>query len=270
MNNQSDYAPRGTAVITGASSGIGRVYADRLAGRGYDVMLVARRADKLRSLADDLHARYDVEARAVVADLGDATQLEGVARRIADDGAVTLLVNNAGFSTAGVLADARWADVEAMVRVNVMALARLTLTVLPAFRARDRGTIINVGSVSGFASYAGMTGYSATKAFIHGFTLGLQAEVGGTGVRVQLVAPAGVATEIWDVAGVPLSSLDPAVVMTAEDCVDAALRGLDLGEQITVPSLADRQLLSRYEAAGLALFDTAQTAEPAAHYATAR
>lgn len=256
-----------TAVVTGASSGIGKAYADRLAGRGYDLILVARRSEKLRTLADDLHARHGVATRYIVADLGDTAQLEEVATAVAGDPSITLLVNNAGVSKAAAVADSDWADLESMARLNIMALSRLTLAVLPGFRTRDRGTIINVGSVSGFASYAGMSFYSGTKAFIQNFTEGLQGEVAGTGVVVQLVAPAGVATEIWEVAGVPLSTLDPATVMSAEDCVDAALRGLDLGELITTPSVDDLRLLADYRASAKVLFEKSQIGRPASRYA---
>lgn len=270
MPEHTATAHAGTALVTGASSGIGKAYADRLGGRGYDLILVARRSEKLRALADDLHARHGVTARPMVADLSDATQLEDVATVVSGDPSITLLVNNAGVSKAAAVADSDWADFEWMTRLNVMALSRLTLAVLPGFKARDRGTIINVGSVSGFASYAGMSFYSGTKAFIQNFTEGLQGEVAGTGVVVQLVAPAGVATEIWEVAGVPLSTLDPATVMSAEDCVDAALRGLDLGELITTPSVEDPNLLADYRASAKALFETSQTGRPASRYAVRR
>ena len=258
-----------TAVVTGASSGIGKVYADRLARRGYDLILVARRTDQLGAVAADASRSYGVRATPVVADLADPSDLGRVAALIRDDPSISFHVNNAGLSKAGTVANARWADFETMTRVNIMALSRLTLAVLPGLKARDRGIIVNVGSAAGFLSQPGMAFYGGTKAFILNFTRGLQQEVAGTGVTVQLVAPAAIATEIWDVAGVPLSAIDPAKVMTAEDCVDAALRGLDLGEPTTIPSLDDPDMLARHERAAADLLDVIQTSRPAARYAPA-
>lgn len=256
----------GTAVVTGASAGLGRVYADRLARRGHDLILVARRADRLDAIATDLRALYGVEVKTVVADLGMAAELEAVAARIAGDDSITLLVNNAGVATFGPVAAATRTDIDAMLAVNIAALARLTNAVLPGFKQRDAGTIVNIGSVLGLHSLPFSSIYSGTKAFVLQFTRGLQQEVAGTGVRVQLVTPAATATDIWELAGVPLSNLDSATVMTIEHCVDAALAGLDRGEAITSPSVEDWALFDAYDDARMKLFQGGQTGKPASRY----
>jgi len=263
---------KGTAVVTGASAGIGKTYADRLAGRGYDLLLVARRADRLAAVAQELRARHGVAVETLVADLGDAADLTRVASVLAGDDRITLLVNNAGTSTLGTMAAATGDTLGAMNDVNVTALARLTLAVLPRFKARDQGTIINIGSVLGFHFLPVSSIYSATKGYVLNFTRGLQQELelAGANVRVQLVAPAATATDIWELSGVPLSALNPDSVMTIEDCVDAALAGLDLGEAVTMPSVEDAAaLLAAYDAARIALLGASQTGKPASRYRAA-
>ncbi|MEI9987657.1 MAG: SDR family oxidoreductase [Aliidongia sp.] len=258
---------KGTAVVTGASAGIGKVYADRLAGRGYDLILVARRGDRLAAVADELRAKHGIAVETVVADLGAAADLDRVASVLAADERITLLVNNAGASTLAPVSQTKRADLDAMNDVNVLALARLTHAVLPGFKARDRGTIINIGSVLGFESLPASSIYSATKGYVLNFTRGLQQELADTGVVVQLVLPAATATDIWELSGVPLSALDPATIMSVENCVDAALAGLDLGETVTMPSVEDAgALLAQYDAARVALLAASQTGKPASRY----
>lgn len=264
---EQNSARKGTAVITGASAGIGRMYAERLAERGYDLILVARREPLLLELSRTLADRFGNSVRAVVADLSQADQLESLAAEIAADTDVMMLVNNAGTSTLGPVADTRPASLLAMNSLNIDALVRLSAAVLPGFKNRDAGAIINIGSVLGFASLPISTVYSATKAYVTMFTRGLQSEVNGTNVRVQLVAPAATATDIWEISGVPLSALDPATVMTVQDMVDASLRGLDAGESVTMPSVEDDQaLLEAFDAAAMALLGASQHGRPAARY----
>lgn len=263
----SDRSAMGTAVVTGASAGIGRVYAERLAERGYDLALVARRADLLETVASSLRSAYGVQVTAIVADLTDPAGLARVAEMISADPAITMLVNNAGTSTMSSVELATAAANDAMTDLNITALIRLTLAVLSGFKARDRGTIINIGSVLGFQSLPVSTVYSGTKGYVLNFSRGLQGELAGTGVRVQLVLPAAIATDIWDASGVPLASLDPAIVMTADDMVDAALAGLDLDESVTLPSVEDAaQLLAAYDDARNALLSAAQSGAPASRY----
>jgi len=259
----------GRAVVTGAASGIGRVYARRLAERGFEMLLVDVNGPGLADLVGELRA-LGTEAESLVADLARPADLETVAERLATDPDITLVINNAGTSRVAPFVETDWRALESMISVNVTALARLSLAALQGFRARQSGTLVNVGSAAGFFSYAGSVMYCGTKAFALGFTRGLQQELEGSPIRVQLVTPAATVSGIWSVAGVDISSLDAALVMTTEDCVDASLRGLELGEAITSPSLEDSTLLAAFETAGANLLAaTTSTGKPASRY-TAR
>ena len=257
---------QGTALVTGASSGLGAVYADRLASRGFDLILVARRVERLGVLAKSLAEKYGVVVRAMAADLSAPADLQRVADELARNPAITMLVNNAGASILAPVVDTPRAGIATMDKVNVTALAQLTYAVLPQFKLRNSGTIINIGSVLSFHILPVSTIYSATKGYVMNFTRGLQQELAGTGITVQLVLPASTATEIWELSGVPLAQLDQATIMRAEDCVDAALAGLDQGELVTLPSVEDQELWERFDAARLALFAGAMHGKPASRY----
>lgn len=257
----------GAAIVTGASSGIGRVYAERLASRGYDVILVARRQDRLREIAGDLGARFSVQAEALVADLSTESGVAAVATRLASDASISLLVNNAGFSALKPLTRTPDDTVRSMIALNITALTVLSKAALVAFKGRNAGTIVNVGSGAGFSPYPDIPVYGATKAYVFLFTESLQHEVEGTAVRVQLVLPGAVVSEGWDVAGGgALEALPESIVMTTEDCVDAALAGLDLGETVTAPSLQDAALLNDYVALSGKLLQSVFDARPAERY----
>ncbi len=267
MTNETNSRPLGTAIVTGASAGIGKVYADRLAARGYDLLLVARRADLLETLAQSLRDTHGIAVQTAAADLSVAAELEQLATEIEADEKISLLVNNAGTSTLAPVADTKLGAIEAMNAVNLTALVRLTAAVLPGFKKRDAGTIINIGSVLGFAGLPISTVYSSTKAYVNLFTRGLQKELADTNIAVQLVAPAATATDIWEISGVPLSHLDPATVMTVDAMVDAALVGLDLGEAVTLPSVEDAEaLLAAFDAASMAVLGSSQSGTPASRY----
>lgn len=256
----------GTAIVTGASSGIGKVYAERLANRGYDLVLVARRADRLRDIAEDLTSRYGIRAESFVADLSEPAGVDAVRDRIADE-AVSLVVNNAGFSTLKDLTDTPDDVASRMIALNVTALTLLSKAALIAFKARGSGTLVNVGSGAGFSPYPGIPVYGATKAYVYLFTQSLQTEVAGTDVRVQLVLPGAVVSEGWDVAGgAALEPLPPSIVMATEDCVDAALAGLDMRELVTAPSLQDAAALRAHETSTQALLEAMFNAQPAERY----
>jgi short-subunit dehydrogenase len=257
----------GTAVITGASSGLGEVYAERLAKRGYNLKLVARRKDRLDTLAEKLQSKYGVKVTNLVADLGSATDLENVVNDLKNDSSITLLINNAGTSTLSGVNTTSIAQQRAMVDVNVTAVMLLTNAVLPRFIEKNEGILINIASVLGFYSLPISAIYSGTKGFVVQYTLGLQEQLKGTNVQVQLVNPATTATEIWEVGGVPLSALDPSTIMTTENCVDASLAGLDKGELITHPSVNDQELIDAYEDARIKLFKGSQSGQPAERYA---
>ncbi len=257
----------GVAIVTGASSGIGKVYADRLAARGYDLVLVARREDRLQKIAADLQSRFPIRAEVLVADLAQPTGVSAVIDRISSDAAVSLLVNNAGFSTLKPLTRTPDDVIASMIALNITALTALSKAALVAFKAKGEGTIVNVGSAAGFAPYPGIPVYGSTKAYVYLFTQSLQNEVEGTAVRVQLVLPGAVVSEGWDVAGgAELDPLPESIVMTAEDCVDAALSGLDKGERVTSPSLHDESALREYETVASKLLQAMFDGKPAARY----
>ena len=265
-NSNGKSSRLGTAVITGASSGLGKVYADRLAQRGYDLLLVARRADRLRNLAEELRTKYDIEANFIVADLGNSTDLQRVSDTISVDSRVSVMVNNAGTSLLARSVEIPLAGLDAQLNVNARAVSHLSQAVLLGFIKRDAGTIINIGSVLSFSALPISTSYSATKAHVMLYTIGLQQELADTHIRVQLVLPASTATEIWDVAGIGVHALDQATVMTAEDCVDAALAGLDNREAVTLPSIEDPELWADFDALRNKMFAASQSGKPASRY----
>jgi uncharacterized protein len=256
----------GTAVITGASSGLGEVFADRLAKRGYNLKLVARRKDRLDAIADKLQSKYGVKVTNLIADLGSATDLENVVNNLKADKSITLLINNAGTATLSSITTTSVAQQKAMVDVNITALMLLSNAVLPHFIENNEGILINIASVLGFYSLPVSAVYSGTKGFVVQYTRGLQEEFKETNIKVQLVNPATTATEIWEVGGIPLSVLDQSTIMTTEDCVDAALAGLDQGELTTHPSVNDQKLIDAYEDARNKLFAGGQSGRPAERY----
>ena len=257
----------GVAIVTGASSGIGKVYAERLAARGYDLILVARRQDRLEKIANELRARFLINAEAMVADLAAPEGLSKVKARLSTDASISLLVNNAGFSALKSLTQTPDETIVSMIALNITALTALSKAALIVFKRRDSGTIINVGSGAGFSPYPGIPVYGSTKAYVFLFTQSLQHEIAGTAVRVQLVLPGAVVSEGWDVAGGnELEPLPQTIVMTTEDCVDAALSGLDQGETITAPSLHDVSLQSNYLALSSTLLQSVFDATPAERY----
>lgn len=257
---------KGTAVITGASSGIGAVYADRLAGQGYDLVLVARRADRLQELADRLTYAYGHKVKVIAADLSDDGDVRRVEQAIAGDESVTLLVNNAGLGGQQVVATSDADAAERMIKVNVIALTRLTRAALPGLLARNRGAVVNIASVLAFdTSFGGI--YSGTKAYVVNFTEALQREVAGTQVKVQVVLPGATRTDFWELAGSDIDKLPSEIIMTADDLVDAALVGLARGEAVTVPGLADTAKLDTFLGARQGFYGSLHASKPAARYA---
>lgn len=240
---------KGTAVVTGASSGIGAIYADRLAGRGHDLILVARNVERLEKQAEAIRKSHDVAVRIVGADLTAPGDLRRVEEILKTDASVTALVNNAGFGGAGELLQSDVERMEEMIAVNVTAVMRLSYAVAPAFIGRGAGTIINISSIVAIGPEILNGVYGGTKAFVLAFSQSLRKELSGKGVRVQVVLPGATATEFWDIAGLPASNLPQAWVMSAANLVDAALAGLDQGEFATIPSLQDGAEWEAYEAA---------------------
>jgi len=257
---------KGTALITGASAGIGAIYADRLAKRGYDLILVARNKTRLGGIAQRLRIATGRSVETVAADLNDKTDLAKVEAILRSNAAITLLVNNAGVGATAPLLNADVEKMDDMIRVNVGALTRLTYAAAPGFVARGKGTIINISSIVAISPETLNGVYGGSKAFVLAFSLSLHHELAEKGVRVQAVLPGATATDFWDAAGVPLHHLPAAIVMSADDMVDAALAGLDQGEVVTIPALADKAEWDGYEAARRAMSGKLSSAVAAPRY----
>jgi short-subunit dehydrogenase len=230
---------RDTALITGASTGIGATYADRLARRGYDLVLVARDARRMTTLAERLTAETGAQVDVLPADLGAAADLARVEQRLRDDAAISVLVNNAGMAGGGTVLHAEPDRMEAMIRLNVVAVTRLAVAIAPRLARQGCGTIINLSSVTAVMAPAIGPVYPGTKAFVLSFTEALAEELGPLGVRVQVVLPGATRTEIWERSGHDINAYPPEAIMEVGDMVDAALAGLDLGERVTIPSLPE-------------------------------
>jgi uncharacterized protein len=240
-----------TALITGASSGIGEVYAERLARRGLDLILVARSAAKLETLATRLRAETGVNVDILPADLANPEDLAKVEARLRHDRTIDTLVNNAGIAGEGAIVDADPAYLTGMINLNIVAVTRLVAAVAPRFAAQGTGTIVNLTSVTALMPGGFTSVYPATKAFVLAFTEALQAELGAKGVRVQAVLPGITRTAIWEAE--QLDTIPAEMVMDVNEMVDAALAGLDQGENITIPSLPDQAAFDSFIAARDAL-----------------
>jgi len=262
--------PKRTALVTGASSGIGAVYADRLAKRGYDLILVARNKQRLALLAKRLACETSRQVDTVAADLTSLKDLQRIENILRTDPSIAVLVNNAGVGAAGPLLASDVGNMEEMIRLNVTALTRLTYAVVPRFVERGNGTIINIASIVAITPETLNGVYGGTKAFVLAFSHSLVHELADKGVRVQAVLPGATATEFWDIAGKPVHQLPQQIVMSADDMVDAALVGLDLGETVTIPSLARASEWERYEAARRDMSNKLSSAIPAPRYIVSR
>lgn len=251
-------------LITGASDGIGAVYADRLAGRGHNLVLVARRADKLEELAQRIRNDHGVAVDILPADLAEGDGLAKVEARLRDDAGIIGLVNNAGIAGDGVITALDTALVTGMINLNVLAVTRLAAAIAPRLAASGRGTIINMTSVTALMPDAFTAVYPATKAFVLAFSEALNAQLAPSGVRVQAVLPGITRTAIWEEE--KLETIPAAMVMDVNEMVDAALAGLDLGETLTIPSLPDTGDLGKFLAARNALRPNLSLAHAAARY----
>jgi uncharacterized protein len=257
---------KGTALITGASSGIGAIYADRLAKRGYDLILVARNQGRLDALAQRLKTETGRLIETIAADLNDRADLARIEATLRGNAGITLLVNNAGVGAAAPLLNSDIEKMEEMIRLNVTALTRLTYAAVPGFVARAGGTIVNISSIVAISPESLNGVYGGSKAFVLAFSQSLQHELAAKGIRVQAVLPGATATEFWDIAGLPVHNLPTAIVMSAENMVDASLAGLDQGETVTIPSLPDQAEWDAFDAARRAMSGKISKAAPAARY----
>jgi short-subunit dehydrogenase len=259
-------AGKGTALVTGASSGIGAVYADRLARRGYDLILVARDVERLNSLADRLKTETGRQVETIGADLTVKADVRRIEERLRADRGITMLVNNAGVGATASLIDSNVDELEKMIDLNVTALTRLTAAVVPGLVERGNGIVINISSIVALSPETLNGTYSGTKAYVLNLTQSLHHEVGGKGVQLQAVLPGATSTAFWDRAGLAVEHLPQQIVMTAEDMVDAALAGLDQGELVTIPSLPDAADWERFNSARQQLQPNLSHKLPAARY----
>ncbi len=262
-------SPQGTALITGASSGIGAHYAEQLAQRGYDLILVARDRQRLDALARSLTDATRQSVQVLPADLADPAAMAQVERTLREDASLTLLVNNAGMGTHTPLLQSDPAQMTRLIALNVTALTQLTYAAVPAFVARGRGAIINVSSIVSLAPELLNGVYGGSKAYVTAFTQSLQRELAGTGVRAQAVLPGATATDFWARGGLPLAHLDPEIVMSPADLVAAALADFEREVAISIPSLHDLSRWETYEASRLAMADQLSSRQLAPRYHTA-
>ncbi|WP_411960605.1 SDR family NAD(P)-dependent oxidoreductase [Pseudomonas mandelii] len=228
---------QGTALVTGASSGIGAIYAERLAARGFDLLLVARDEERLQAAASKLRAEHGVQVEVLKADLTQKDDVLKLEQRLRSDSSISLLLNNAGVATDGLLANSDMDQMEKLIQLNVTTVTRLASAAAAAFAKAGRGTIINIASVVALFPERFNATYSASKAYVLSLTQSLNAELDGTGVKVQAVLPGVTRTEIWERSGIDAAQIPADMVMEAGEMVDAALSGLDQGELITIPSL---------------------------------
>jgi uncharacterized protein len=258
---------KGTAVVTGATGGVGSLYAAGLAGRGYDLLLVGRQQKTLDAVAEAVKQKANVRVEALVANLADAKDLARVEVRISSDPAITALINNAGVASFGPFATLSLAALAETTAINITALTRLTHAVLPGLLARGAGSIVNIASVLAFHPWPEFGVYNASKAYVVSFSQALQGEVAGKGVLVQVVTPPAVDTDFWNKAGLAVGNLPAGAVMKPQQLVDAALKGLDRGESWVFPSLPEQAVWDDYQKTRQALVGGLMNGALAARYA---
>jgi short-subunit dehydrogenase len=254
-----------TALVTGASSGIGATYADRLARRGHDLVLVARDRTQLEANAARLRDATSISIDVLQADLTDPADLGRVEARLREDARIGLLVNNAGATVAGGFGAADLDALERLIRLNVTAVTRLAGAVVPRFLAEGGGAIINLASVLALAPELFPGIYPATKAFVLTLSQSMQEELGPRGIYVQAVLPGATRTAIWERAGRDVNAIPG--VMDVDELVDAALVGFDRHELVTIPPLPDAGEWEAFSAARKAMVPGFRQAHRAARYA---
>jgi len=253
-----------TVLITGASSGIGATYAERFAGRGHDLVVVARDKARLEALAARLRAERKVVVDVLQADLTKSADLSTVETRLRDDARIGILINNAGMPQPKGFLEQTAEHIESLIALNTTAVTRLAAAVAPRFAQSGSGAIVNIGSVVGFAPEFGMSIYGASKAFVLFLSQGLHVELAPKGVYVQAVLPAATRTEIWERAGVDVNTLPE--VMEVDELVDAALVGFDRRELVTIPPLHVAGRWDALEAARQGLMSDIRQAHAAERY----
>lgn len=259
----------GTALVTGASSGIGAVYADGLAARDYDLILVARDTERLEATAARLRETSNSIVAVLTADLTVTEQLQHVLDRLKQDASITMLVNNAGMSLNGGWLVADDTQIATMIRLNTIAPTLLAKAAANAFLARNAGAIVNIASVLAVAPERFDGAYSGTKAHLINLTLALIARFAGSAVRVQAVLPGATRTEIFERSGKSLADYPAEWLMEPIDLFEAAMLGFERGETITIPSLPDMAQWEAMDAARWAMIPNIQNGQVAARYRSA-
>jgi len=253
-------------IVTGASEGIGARLVTSLRRRGALLTLVARNESKLAALAGALRSETGRRVAVLRADLHERAELAKVESTLREDPRLTLFVNNAGAVALGPLLKSDVDQMERIIDLNVTAFTRLIYAVVPVFVTRGAGTIVNIASVVGVSPEMLNGVYGASKAYVIALSQSLQHELADQGVRVQAVLPGATATDAWEIAGLHYSKLPPGIVMSTQDMVDAALAGLEQGEQVTIPPLQDGTEWTRFEAARRTLAQHFGNSTPAARY----
>lgn len=253
------------ALITGASAGIGATYAERLAKRGYALVLVARDTQRLEALATHLRETFDVAVEIAPADLTKEEDLARIEQRL-QSGDVTLLVNNAGMSLKGSLLENGPDALARIIALNVTAPTRLAAAAAKSFVQRESGAIINLSSVLALAPEMFEGVYSGTKAYLLNLSQAMAAQLGPGGVHVQAVLPGATRTEIWEKAGRDVNEFPPGFLMEVDAMVDAALVGFDRGETVTIPPLPDEGQFLAMQQARLAMAPNLSRSEVPARY----
>jgi len=256
----------GAVLITGASSGIGATYADRLARRGHNLILAARDEDRLKALAERLRVRTGVKIEVIRADLTDRADLLKIEARLREDAGIGALINNAGIASVGPVTGGDPDQLEKIITLNITAATRLAAAAATGFAERGHGLIVNLASVLALAPEISNGVYSGSKAFMLNLSLALHQELSERGVRVQAVLPGATRTEIWERAGRSIDSIPAEMLMDVDEMVDAALMGLDAGELVTIPSLPDAADWTALEAARAALRPNLSRNRAAARY----
>lgn len=251
-------------LVTGASTGIGAVYAERFARRGHDLVLVARNHERLTALAERLRDETGVQVDILQADLTQDSDIAAVEQRLREDARIRILVNNAGTSIPGDFLHQSSDDINRLITLNVTSVARLANAIAPRLAEAGEGAIVNIASVVGLGPEMGLTVYGATKAFVLFLSQGLDVELSAKGVYVQAVLPAATRTEIWQHSGKDVDTIPG--VMEVDKLVDAALVGFDRRESVTIPPLHDETQWQTLNATRQAMLPGFAQSEPAARY----
>lgn len=263
----------GKALVTGASAGIGAAYADRLAARGHSLLVTGRDSERLEAQAAQLRQSYGVEVETMLADFANRADVLKVEAAIRADSAITMVVNNAGTGnrTSRLIEEMDIDMLEEGVEVNAVAVQRLSVAAVQEFLKRGGGTLVNVASVAALHPERVTPSYAAAKAFVVSLSQSLHEKLKDRGVRVQVVLPGATRTQFYRHGDRSPTEIFPAeMLMEPEDCVDAALAGLELGEVVTIPALPDLGEWERFEAARHALDPDLSHRLPGARYGLAK